>query len=232
MLLWRFKLPRIHVHASSLELSSSPEDIPESVKSKFEKRDLRAEVAILCIIFALGWFIIPIRVVNGWQWTEEARSEDLDHGLDGVSNFSLIFGFLLLTIDLWQRGLHLRISFEMKYPTMAMERSNDCVFIGFTINLSLWVDNYDFPSASKDIDSGDVLFDPIASLLCSIFCLVYALYHLYHICVRRGVPIGSPQWWLEACYESWGDESSQSVDRVEEEMRNDDANENEGLEIV
>ena len=87
VLFWRFQLPR----TPSL-------DIPENAESKFEQRDLRAEVAILIIVCALGFFIIPIRVINGWQWTQDDRSED--DGLDGVSNFSLIFGPLLLAIEI------------------------------------------------------------------------------------------------------------------------------------
>ena len=220
MLLWRFQLPR----TPSL-------DIPENAESKFEQRDLRAEVAILIIVCALGFFIIPIRVINGWQWTQDDRSED--DGLDGVSNFSLIFGPLLLAIDLGQRGLHLRESFEMKYPTMAMERSNICVFIGFFLNLSLFEDNYDSPYArSKDTEPND-LIDPIISLMCSIFCLVYGLPPLYHIYVRRGVPIDSLEWWQEACYERLDYESSHGhgVDR-EEEMNDTCTTEEGGLEIV
>ena len=218
MLLWRFKLPR----TPSL-------DIPENAESKFEQRDLRAEVAILIIVCALGFFIIPIRVINGWQWTQDDRSED--DGLDGVSNFSLIFGPLLLAIDLGQRGLYLRTSFEMKYPTMAMERSNICVFIGFLLNFWLWLVTFDPPSQT-DTDY-DFLTYLIISLMCSIFCLVYGLPPLYHIYVRRGVPIDSLEWWQEACYERLDYESSHGhgVGR-EEEMNDTCTTEEGGLEIV
>ena len=218
MLLWRFKLPR----TPSL-------DIPENAESKFEQRDLRAEVAILIIVCALGFFIIPIRVINGWQWTQDDRSED--DGLDGVSNFSLIFGPLLLAIDLGQRGLYLRTSFEMKYPTMAMARSNICVFIGFLLNFWLWLVTFDPPSQT-DTDY-DFLTYLIISLMCSIFCLVYGLPPLYHIYVRRGVPIDSLEWWQEACYERLDYESSHGhgVGR-EEEMNDTCTTEEGGLEIV
>ena len=218
VLFWRFQLPR----TPSL-------DIPENVESKFEQRDERAEVAILSILCALGLYIIPMRVMKDWQLAEDARSEG--DGLDGVSNFSLIFGLILLAIDVWLRGWYLRTYFEMKCPTMAMERNGICVFIGFFLNMWLWACTNDPPSETET--DYKFLTYPIISLMCSIFCLVYGLPPLYHIYVRRGVPIDSLQWWQEACYESLDYESSHGVDR-EEEMKNDDkcTNEAGSLEIV
>ena len=219
VLFWRFQLPR----TPSL-------DIPENVQSKFEQRDERAEVAILCILCALGLYIIPMRVVNGWQWAEDDRGED--DGLDDAYNFSLIFGFILLAIDVWQRGWYLRTSFEMTCPTMAMERNDICVFIGFFLNMWLWTCTNDPPSETSN-DYYNFLTYPIISLMCSIFCLVYGACPLYHIYVRRGVPIGSLEWWQEACYTSFDGESSHVVglDR-EKEMDDTCTNEEGSLEIV